>query len=500
MTKRRIIPIVVLCSVFVLGCILYFALIKPIVTNTEEEKKLPPETQEGETIGNNDRYQIFEQISRDTLQTLTVTNEHGTYEFYRDNNGEFQIRGSEGVTFDVDTFTEVVTLAGYPLATMKVAPNADEYEQYGLNDPVASWTITSTAGKSYTMHIGHQLLTGEGYYACMEGRDAVYVVANAIKGTILSPVETFVTPIIMAAATNNDYYTIDDFTILRDDEPFVSFSLVDEKDKSNPDALAENIVTYPANYHPNSTNVWTTYQLMSGLVGEEAVVLGADDDDYEKFGLLEPAYTISFMYDNNPYIIFFSELGSDGYYYASSSINPTVISKISEEEVEFLSYDLFKWISVYPFEHYITQISELSYDTGERQASFTLEHFDDGTGNGGLLVDCSDGTDFSAEDMVQNFRMYYKELISLEMIDYANIAEEDREDVVSEENEMYSFSFKTLTGKKTTIAFYPYSTRRCLVTINGKGEFYVIIDRIEKVLSDTEKLMSGETIVNYAKS
>lgn len=56
--------------------------------------------------------------------------------------------------------------------------------------------------------------------------------------------------------------------------------------------------------------------------------------------------------------MFFSELGDDGYYYASSNVNPTVISRISESSVEFLSYDLFKWISVYPFlDHYITQIS-----------------------------------------------------------------------------------------------------------------------------------------------
>lgn len=65
---------------------------------------------------------------------------------------------------------------------------------------------------------------------------------------------------------------------------------------------------------------------------------------------------------------------------------------------------------------------------------------------------------------------------------------------------MFSFTYTTLSGSETEIAFYPYSTRRCLVTINGEGEFYVLIDRVEKLISDTQKLMTGVEIESFAKS
>lgn len=500
MTKRRIILISVLAAVFALGCILYFAVISPFINNDDGEKKLPPETQEGETLGTSDRYQIFKKISRDELQSISVTNENGSFEFYRDNNGEFQIRGHEGISYDLELFSELVASGGYPLAKLKVADNADRYGEYGLLEPAATWTITDTAGNSHTMRVGHRLLTDDGYYVCLEGRDAVYVLANSIKGSLLAPIEDFINPVIMVSCTQNDYYTIDNFTIMHGDEKFISFRLLGDKDKKNPESIAEAKVSYPAEYAANESELWTVYSSMSGLYGEDAVVLGADDGDYEEYGLLDPAYTVSFVYNKTAYVMFFSELGEDGYYYASSNVNPTVISRISESSVEFLSYDLFKWISVYPFGHYITQISGLSVDSGEREVSFSLKHFDDGSSNGGLAVTASDGTDFSSEAMVQNFRMFYRTLISVEMIDYTNITEAEKKAAVTEENKMFSFTYTTLSGSETEIAFYPYSTRRCLVTINGEGEFYVLIDRVEKLISDTQKLMTGVEIESFAKS
>ena len=498
--KRRKIILLVLAAVFVIATVLYFAVIRPYVENDDGEKLLPPETQEGESLGTSDRYQIFKQITRDQLQSIKVTNEHGTYEFYRDNNGEFQIRGHEGVAYDLELFSELVVSAGYPLARLKVANNSDRYEEYGLDDPICQWTITDTAGTSRTLRVGHRLHTDDGYYIALDGRDAVYELSQSIKGSILAPIESFISPVVMVACTQNDYYEINDLTILHGDEPFVSFALVDEKDKMNPDAIAEQRVVYPAAYTPNDTEVWETCLLMSGLYGESVVSLGAGDAEYEEYGLLDPAYTISFVYKKNPYVIVISEKTPDGYYYASSNVNPTVISKVPAATLDFLDFDLFKWVSPYVFGHYITQIREMSVHTDTRDLTFKLEHFDDGSSNGGLKVACSDGTDFSPENMTLNFRMFYRTLISVEMQDYVPLTEAERKELTANKDDsLFTFTYTTQAGKKTEISFFQYTTRRCLVTINGEGEFYVLIDRVEKLVSDTEKLMTGVEIDSFAK-
>jgi len=491
----------VLLAVFVVATVAYFAFFRPLLTEDDGEKELPPETQEGESLGTSNRYQIFDQIERDNLQSIVVTNEHGTYEFYRDNNGEFQIRGHEGIAYSPEMFSELVVSAGYPLAKLKVADNADKYEEYGLNDPICQWTITDTAGKSRTLKVGHRLHTDDGYYICLEGREAVYELSQSIKGSILAPIEDFITPVVMVACTQNDYYEVDKLTIFHGEEKFISFAHVADEDKMNPDAIAEQIVTYPTAYTPNDTEVWEVCLLMAGLSGEKCMVLGAGDTEYEQYGLLEPAYTITFEYNSKTYVILISEKTADGYYYASSNINPTVISKVSADTLDFLDFDLFTWISPYVFGHYITQIKQIGVTNEQYNLTFDLEHFDDGSSNGGLNVECSNKTDFSSDDMVLNFRMFYRELISLEMQDYAPLTAEERKELIADkDNLLFEFSFTTLAGKKTEIAFYQYTTRRCLVTINGEGEFYVLIDRIEKLNTDIEKLMNGVEIDSFAKN
>lgn len=499
--KKRLILIALMFVLFIAALIAYTQFVKPFVEYDEGEGTVMVETQEGEELGVQLRYQIFPQITRENLESVKVENRYGSFEFYRRSGEEFCLRGNEGTAINAEVFSELVVAAGYPLARLKVASDASGYEEYGLNDPICTWTITATDGTSHTLRVGHKVLTDEGYYVCMDGRDAVYVLGSSIEKPLLSSVTEFVTPVVIAVGSQNDYYTIDKLSIFHGEEPFVAFGQVDKDNMMNPDSIAEMRLFYPAMYTPDDNQVWNVCMLMTGLSGDYTAAIDADDDVYEEYGLLDPAYTISFVYKEQQYVVFISEKTEDGGYYATSNFNPTVISHVKEETLEFLDYDLFKWVSPYVFGHYITQIKNITTQRGDDSVSFNLEHFDNGSGNGGLSLRCSAGKDFSSEDDLLNFRMFYRTLISVEMIDYVPLSESERKEFTSDEsNRMYYFAFTTLAGKTTKVEFWPYSTRRCLVTINGEGEFYVLIDRVEKLISDVEKLMNGVEIDSFAKN
>ena len=86
------------------------------------------------------------------------------------------------------------------------------------------------------------------------------------------------------------------------------------------------------------------------------------------------------------------------------------------------------------------------------------------------------------------------------MIDYAPLSEEERAALTSDEgNRLFYFDYPTLSGRTTRIEFWPYSTRRCLATIDGEGEFYVLIDRVEKLISDVERVLNDEEINSFGK-
>ena len=71
--------------------------------------------------------------------------------------------------------------------------------------------------------------------------------------------------------------------------------------------------------------------------------------------------------------------------------------------------------------------------------------------------------------------------------------------MADEDNAMMTVSYKTLDGEDTTLRFYQYSTRHCVVTVNGVGEFYLSCDLVNKVLSDTVKVINGEEVIANAK-
>ena len=52
----------------------------------------------------------------------------------------------------------------------------------------------------------------------------------------------------------------------------------------------------------------------------------------------------------------------------------------------------------------------------------------------------------------------------------------------------------TRTGVELKFDFYAYNTRRCYMTINGAGEFYVPLEEVRKLLSDAQKVVDGVTV------
>lgn len=498
-------PVVVCAILFVVLLIAYFAVVRPLVNSgLEAEETEPLETVEGEVIGINDRYLMFPQVERKNMQSIKVENEYGTYEFYRDANGDFQIRGFEGTSFDLTKFSSLVTSCGYTLAKVKVVDNATdaELQEYGLDKPAASWTLTTLTGQQYKVYVGYDLLTGGGYYCMLEGRRSVYVLDTALKDSVLAPIESLCSPILLAGITQQDYFEIDNFTVMHGEDVLCSFKIVDKAEQNNPDALVENRMSYPAPYFPNEDILYDIYYRFMSLSGTSVMKLGVSDADYEKYGLVNPAHTVYFEFKGAQVILLFSEKQEGGFYYAASSLFPDTVVSIDAATVDFLDYGLIDWITDYPFQQWITAVSAVEVKGSGADVKFELSHSVQGENTAILDVQCSNGLYIKNED-VYNFRQFYKTLLSIAIQDYADLTDDEIKKLTSDEkNNILTFTLTNLAGEKTVYRFYPYSGtgRRALMTINGEGEFYVQTDLIEKIASDANKVLSGLDINSYGKN
>ncbi len=499
--------LLILCAVlFAVMLVLYLAVVRPLVNSGEpEETRKPVETVEGETVSNNGRIFMFPHVERAGMQSIKIENQYGSFEFYRDANNDFQIRGYEGVAYDLTKFSTLVTNVGYTLAKVKVVDNATDAElaEYGLDKPQANWTLTTTTGDVYKVYVGYDLLTGGGYYAMLEGRRTVYALDESLATTVLAPIESLLTPVLLAGIPENEYYKINHFTLMKGDDVFVMVGILDKEKQQNPEAVVEHYMMYPTGYYPNSDKIFEILYSYVALGGSYVEKLGPTEEDIKSYGLDDPAYTIYFEYEGQKVYVFFSELLENGTYYATSSLFPDVVTVIEAATIPYLQHDLISWIAVYPFQQWITSVEKMEIVGGGVDVTFTLTHGTDPAANDAATLDvsCSNGKEIPNSE-IHNFRQFYKTLLSVAIQDYAPLTEAEKAELVKEENCILTFRITLKGGTETEYKFYPYSStgRRSLITVNGHGEFYVLTDLIEKIASDAQKVLDDLDVNSYGKN
>ena len=485
MIKQQRILIIALAVVFAVLAAAYFIVVRPLTS--EEETKAGEEVvpDPGEDVSV-DRLLVFPQIERKNMQSIEVHNEHGSYKFvYEPKFDDFVIEGYETLAYDPIKFSQLVVNTGYTLTLAKITNNAteDELEEYGFKggetEP-AYYILTTRDGESRKVIIGEKIISGGGYYAMYEGRDAIYILDSSLETSVLSPVEYMVTPTVTGGVSITTYYMVDKFTIKHYGEDFIVCRNRTEEELKEMEttAIAEAITVYPAEY-TLSTYYDDALQTLAAYEGDSVAALGLTDEHLEEYGLADEPYVISYEYQGFKFRLIVSE-PEDGYYYVATEMFDMIV-KVPEADFEFLKWDLMHWINSLVFSRNITFVDNIKLESEALNETFRFRHYPNDAQNLAVI-----GDDCGEIRNVGNFRQFYKTLLLLNIVDYAP---EDVE--VTEDDCVLRFTVSTVGGSETEYAFYRYSTRRCLLTINGHGQFYVLYDTAQKIISDAEKAIAG---------
>jgi len=249
------------------------------------------------------------------------------------------------------------------------------------------------------------------------------------------------------------------------------------------------------------------YSLMA-LQGTEVVKLGTTDEILDSYGLLNAAYTMYYEFNDMEFYVMFSEKQADGTYYATSNLySYQMVVKMDPATVTWLEKSLFQWIAEYPFSTNITKVKSMTVQADGLDVTFGLTH--DTTEGGTAILDVEEtvresengtGSVVIPDAEVYNFRQFYKTLLGILLEEYSPLSDEEKEALTADDSKLIlTFSYTTTDNETVEYKFYQYSTRRAFVTINGHGEFYTLIDHINKVASDTEKVLVAMDINSYGK-
>ncbi len=484
---------IILAIVVVVAILAYFFVVKPIVNYVEEVIKPEIELLEGEVLGTSDRILLFDQLERDEIKEIKVHNEYGEFGFYYDEDAEtFYVTGYPSAPYDKEKIASLIVSTGYTLSIKRVTTECENWEEYGLadSDNPAWYTIIGRKGENHTVYIGDAIPTGAGYYVRYKDRNAVYILDSTLGDTVLQPLENMITPALVLPMNANDYFTLENFTIMKDDEVSVMITFLDEEEKVEAGSLSAYRMLAPANYTVNESNYSQALQALASLTGTSTLIYDPTEEELKQYGLDKPEYVLYYTYQGIEQYIMFSKSESGNYY--AYTLLFDLITELPTEMMQWLDWDLIQWVDISVFMMDINDVKSIKVDSETATRIFDLE------GEGQELTVTERETGFKPE--VQNFRQFYKTLLTIYMQGYVELTEEEIKALDDEKDLYMTLTIETRAGKTKVYKFYPYSTRRAYYTVDGKGEFYVLRDMVTKVITDAEKIMTNTPVDSEAHS
>ena len=237
--------------------------------------------------------------------------------------------------------------------------------------------------------------------------------------------------------------------------------------------------------------------------------------------------------------IWISPMTDAGTYYLYNSLYQMII-EVSYSSLEFLNWKAFDWVETEVFSSNIVYLDRMECfvpggttagKTGLHKISFDVDNsaslvdWDGDTSSGNLPSDkmkvwaSGDSVALGEIDTMQ-FRMFYQTLIYSSMGGTAScskeLAQSFREASGNESNEyktadgqspdlVIKMLFNTeLDGSGETVTrvfcFYNYNrSRQDFITLNGKGDFYMLKSRVEKIIADIGLVFTPETPIKPIK-
>ncbi len=528
--------IVVICFAFIVALLATaYALAKPYFAEDESGTVSKSEYDEdGDRLGTSSRPFMYPNISRSDVDSITVTNEHGTYKAYRINSS-FYFEGAEELAYDKEMFSSLVVNATYTLATRKIKFDTYNYEDFGLTADTCTATIeVNTLDEKYhKIIIGNKLANGGGYYAKYDGKDYIYVLDSTLEDAVLCSLNDYLTPWLVYPIETTDYLSLSSFYYYRNGEPFFAArnSTADEQKETG----NYYVTVFPkeTNYVVSSYYYGTVLQSLTQLQGKSVLEYGlyppveptlderGEDETDEEYagrvaeyeikkaeyetanaeyeaklaeygiGIDGQGHTVLYVYDypitddngektGNTVAVNFtldiSEKTEDDTYFVYSMYFG-VIAEVPYSTLYWLEWDISRFLEYSMFSMNINEVNSIKAVFDGNEYIYTLKR--DSDGNASQVFAGKNEYD------MDTFRQFYITLLEFKIY--------GRTEKPVWDEPVLTITLDTEQGEYEYV-FYMKTTRKVYYTCNGEGEFYVNVDKVWQFKREAIAIYNGELI------
>jgi hypothetical protein len=425
------------------------------------------------------------------------------------------IKGMETAPYDEAAWAQLAAAAGSTLAITRLEEPNEDLSVYGFGEDAYWYEITVVDGSKHKVYIGNEILTGGGYYAMYEGRDAVYVLSPNFGTALLTNVLDFIVPHLAypipqagyGKGENNKIITVDDLKILWDGNVYIWIDALTADETGREDGLSIYELRYPEGYELNDSARTNLYQFLAGTQennftgfrGKRTVAAGLETDlDSEtlKTYLLDtfgidiktPHYMLTYNFGDIPSAVFFSKPDETGKMYAYSLLYG-LVAEINMADASFLTWELLTYVEPAVYHEKIFDVQKLEIKGEIASENLTVDaFFTIGGSDIDTLTVKPNGSAYAYDkDNRSNFQNLYMVLAGLRLQGNSDVKADDTDRL----HWMATITVTLDNGDVLEYEFFYYNTRRCFYTVNGEGQFYVYRDHLDKVLRDTDRVIKG---------
>ena len=488
------------------------------------------DSEDGEGVSDYNLLMIYPRIQVSDIKTIRVSNEYGSFTFDRDKDGNIGIKDYEDTAYDPELFAYLQSVCGNTTVMQKISKQALEqygFEEYGLENPRATISVTTSSGKKYVLHVGKEIVSGNGYYVRLVGRDTVYIFNTYIGKTALVPIESYVSPVLAYPVTSTNYMFVHNFVVSRHTysedgtptlTPDIALTYWELSERENTEFQTQAYQMIDPDLMAYTPSADAVYTVMNPFITMDSVTvkkLGVTDEALKEYGLDEHAKSLYYEFETTdangkPYYlknhIYVSTLTENGTYYATADVygssDKTNYKKLAayDQIVEadrsffpFMEWTTVDWVQKNYFQMDIIVCDELEFVTPDYHVTFDIVPYDN-TGDGeaddveAYLV--QDGDDKKLA--VNNFKTLYLNLLGGKLFGTVDISDEEMESIIADESRhLLTLTVRTITGTERTYSYYWLAESKTLLTVNGTGEFYVLTSAVEKIIEDAINVANG---------
>ncbi len=391
----------------------------------------------------------------------------------------YTVKELENVPIDSAAAGQVIQ-NGFSLTASKNLGTVDNLDEYGLKDPQATVEVSFKDGSSYNYKIGSESATdSSAYYMSGEDSNNVYVVS--VDSGILEDQNYFISKAILTVAAANGEQN--DFTKVtlsgRNFPQPITVGKVGDADK----------IMSPFSADTDANNVSAIETALTTVTASSVEAVNPDAAALKNYGLDQPAAIAEFTANKVNYKLLAGAKKDNSYYVMLDKGN--VVYLVSADSITpWAEATAFSLRSKLIFTPMITDVKSISVTQGTAATQVTVARTKDetkSTEDTPAFTYKVTGTDAKALDYETNYKNFYKNLISIELLEGS--------DAKPSGTPAYSVEYQYFDkNTKDILQFYNGGDRRYLVVLNGEVCGTVTSTDVDKIFTSYQQLQSGQSV------